>query len=130
MNLSLKAIALTSALIALTIMSGCSNSDVRLSAPTKNLGFLVTVEAKPGQETNVAQFLASAAELAEKEEGTLTWYAFRIDETHFGIFDTFHSTEARQAHLNGKIAEGLIGQAPQLFAAQPSIKPVEILASK
>jgi hypothetical protein len=37
------------------------------------------------------------------EEGTVTWYAFKISDTRYGIFDTFETTEARTAHINGEI---------------------------
>ena len=33
----------------------------------------------------------------------MTWYAFKVSETTYGIFDTFEGEDGRQAHLNGAI---------------------------
>ncbi|MEM9080022.1 MAG: hypothetical protein AAGC74_04950 [Verrucomicrobiota bacterium] len=99
-------------------------------AQRKNLGFLVTVQAQAGKEAEVAQFLAELVELAEKESKTLTWYAFQIDETSFGIFDTFHDEEGRQEHLHGEIAKRLKANAKRLLSEAPSIQNTKILSSK
>ena len=50
------------------------------------------------------------------KKGTITWYAFRIDASTFGIFDTFSDEEGREAHLGGKIAKALMENAPELLA--------------
>ena len=60
----------------------------------KKLGLLVRLEAKAGKEKNVEEFITSALPLANEEAGTITWYAFRIDSSTFGIFDTFLQEEA------------------------------------
>ncbi|MDO6445420.1 antibiotic biosynthesis monooxygenase [Colwellia sp. 1_MG-2023] len=98
--------------------------------PSKNLGFLVTLKAKPGKEADVGQLISNAIILAEKEEQTLTWYAFQIDESTFGIFDTFHDEEGRQVHLNGDIAKLLMANAEELLMEKPTIKPIGILSNK
>jgi quinol monooxygenase YgiN len=94
------------------------------------LGLLATLKAKRGKEQELADFLFQGQALAAAEEGTRTWYAFRVDESTFGIFDTFEDEDARQAHLNGQIPQALSQVGPELLAADPDIKPVEILASK
>lgn len=96
----------------------------------KNLGLLVTLHAKPEQANTVADFIKGAVELANKEEKTLTWYSFRIDETTFGIFDTFQDESGREAHLNGEIAKALMGKADELLSQAPDIKKIEILSAK
>jgi quinol monooxygenase YgiN len=93
-------------------------------------GFLATLVAKPGQADALAALLAGALPLAEAEKGTVTWYAFRIDDSTYGIFDTFESPEARQAHIDGPIAAALMAHADELLAEPPSIKPIDILAVK
>ena len=65
------------------------------------LGFLVTLEAKDGKGEELGEFLRAGREFAAAEEETVTWYAFRIDPTHYGIFDTFASENGRQAHIAG-----------------------------
>jgi quinol monooxygenase YgiN len=94
------------------------------------LGFLALLEAKAGKGDQLAGFLAAGRELALAEEGTVTWYAFRIDETHFGIFDTFESEQGRTAHLEGPIPKALAEVADELLAAEPSIRPVDVVAVK
>jgi len=63
-------------------------------------------------------------------EQTVTWYAFRIDATHYGIFDTFASENGRQAHIAGPVAEALGKAAGELLAGDPSISPVDVVAVK
>jgi quinol monooxygenase YgiN len=94
------------------------------------LGLLAQLEAKAGKGDALAEFLEAGRELALAEEGTVTWYAFRIDETHYGIFDTFESAEGRQAHIEGEIPKALARVADDLLASEPDIRPVDILAVK
>lgn len=91
---------------------------------------LVRLTAKVGQETALQEFITSALPLALEEPDTTTWYAIKIDDQTFGIFDTFPTEDGRQAHLAGKIASALIEKAPELLATDPVIEPVEILAAK
>jgi len=94
------------------------------------LGILALLEAKPGKADDLADFLRSGRELAANEEGTVTWYAFKVGDTTYGIFDTFDSEQARQAHLNGEIPKALGQVGPELLAADPDIRSVELLAVK
>ena len=96
----------------------------------KKLGLLVRLEAKAGKEKDVEEFITSALPLATEEAGTITWYAFRIDASTFGIFDTFSDEEGREAHLGGKIAKALMEKAPELLATAPSIEKLDVLAAK
>ena len=70
---------------------------------TATLGLLALLEAKPGKGEELAAFLQAGREIAVAEEGTVTWYAFKISDTQYGIFDTFETDEARTAHINGEI---------------------------
>src|SRR5215469_2543377 len=94
------------------------------------LALLALLEAREGKGGELGDFLRSGRELAMAEEGTVTWHAFRIDETHFGIFDTFETEEARAAHLRGPIAKALGEVAGDLLAGEPSIQPVDVIAVK
>jgi quinol monooxygenase YgiN len=95
-----------------------------------NLGILALLEAKPGKGDELAAFLQAGRELALAEEGTLTWYAFKISDTQYGIFDTFDTEDGRTAHINGEIPKALAAAADDLLAAEPSIQPVDVLAVK
>ncbi len=88
------------------------------------------MEAKPGKEQEVEDFLKSALPLAQAEEGTTTWFALKIGPSTFGIFDTFADDAGREAHLSGEIAKALFAKAEELFAKPPEIDKVSILAAK
>jgi quinol monooxygenase YgiN len=88
------------------------------------------LKAKPDKKAEVEAFLKSALPLAEKEPGTITWYAFQEDEGSYGIFDTFESEAARQAHLDGPIAKALMAKAEELLASPPAIHKIRLLAAK
>jgi quinol monooxygenase YgiN len=94
------------------------------------LAIWAEVEAKPGKEQAVAEFLRSAQALAEKEPATLTWYAVKLGGAKFGIFDTFADEKGREAHLNGEIAKALFGKAKELFVKEPQVHKIEVLAAK
>jgi quinol monooxygenase YgiN len=89
-----------------------------------------TVQAKPGKEAQVEAFLKSAQTLAEAEPETVTWYAIKLGDGKFGIFDTFNDEAGREAHLNGEIAKALMANAKELLSADPQINKIGILAAK
>lgn len=93
------------------------------------VGLFVRLEAAEGKEAALADFLRGAQPLVEDEPGTTVWYALQLGPSTFGIFDAFEDDDARQAHLNGKVAQGLADN-PELFAEAPSIEQVDVLASK
>lgn len=95
-----------------------------------NVGLLAKLKAKPGKESDVEALLKSALEMARAESQTNTWFAIRIDQSTFGIFDTFADESGRTAHLEGDIAAALMAKAPELLAEAPDIKKVDILAAK
>ena len=93
-------------------------------------GLLALVEAKPGKEREVWDFLNGGREIVANEWDTKTWYAFRVSETTFGTFDTFETEGGRQAHLNGAIPAALAEHGPSLLAKDPDIRLVELVAVK
>jgi quinol monooxygenase YgiN len=90
----------------------------------------VRLEAKPGKEQDVAEFLMQGLQLANQETTTPLWFALRIGPSTFAIFDAFADEAGRQAHLNGPIAKALMAQAANLLAAPPVIEPMEVLGVK
>jgi quinol monooxygenase YgiN len=97
---------------------------------TVQLGLLAVLESKPGRGEDLGTFLEAGQALAAAEDGTVTWYAFKISDTSYGIFDTFETEEARQAHLGGEIPTALGQVAPDLLAKDPDIRTVDIVAVK
>jgi len=94
------------------------------------LALFARLEAKPGKEKEVAEFLLNGLALANQESATLLWFALRLGPTTFAIFDAFADEAGRQGHLAGPIAQALMAQAPALFAAPPTIEPLEVLGAK
>ncbi|HEY2470420.1 MAG TPA: antibiotic biosynthesis monooxygenase [Terracidiphilus sp.] len=94
------------------------------------LAVLVLLNAKPGKEKEVEQFLKSAQPLALREPGTSTWYAVKLGPGRFGIFDTFQDEAGRNAHFNGEIAKALFAKAEDLFSTPPQVEKLDILALK
>ncbi len=45
-----------------------------------NPGLLAILEAKPGKQDALAEFLNSGLALVAREPGTESWYAFRITD--------------------------------------------------
>ena len=97
---------------------------------TVTLGILALLEAKPGKGGELAAFLKAGRELAVAEAGTVTWYAFKISDTSYGIFDTFATDDARTAHINGQIPAALADVSADLLASEPDIRLVDVLAVK
>ncbi|MFM0063777.1 putative quinol monooxygenase [Paraburkholderia aspalathi] len=90
----------------------------------------VRLEAKPGKEQELADFLAAGLEMARQEATTPIWFALKLSPTTFAIFDAFASEEDRQAHLQGDIAKALMAHADELLASPPSIEAIDVLGMK
>lgn len=97
---------------------------------SERLALLAQLEAKPGTGERLGAVLESVRALAAAETGTVSWYAFRISDTRFGILDRFETDEGRQAHLDGEIPAALSQVAVDLLAAPLDIQPVEIIGVK
>jgi quinol monooxygenase YgiN len=95
-----------------------------------SVALLATLQAKPDKVTELSDMLKGALELAQAEQQTISWYAFKMGETTFGIFDTFEDEAGRQAHLNGQIAAALTEHADELLSQPPKIEQATILAVK
>ena len=94
------------------------------------VGLLVRLEAKPGKEAEVESFLKSGLALVEDEPETTVWFAIRMGQSTFGIFDAFPNDSGRQAHLSGRVAAALMAKASELLAKPPVIENVDVLAVK
>ena len=94
------------------------------------VALFVRLEAKPGKEAAVEEFLRAGLPIVQNEPATLAWFGIRLGPTTFGIFDAFPDEAGRQAHLSGRVAAALMAKAPELFAKPPAIEKVDILAAK
>jgi quinol monooxygenase YgiN len=93
------------------------------------LGILAILEAKPEKAAELGELLAGALQLAQAEPGTVSWYALKLSDTKFAIFDTFADEDGRQAHLGGEIAKAL-GTIGDMLVGAPDLSFAEILAAK
>ncbi|RQS76989.1 antibiotic biosynthesis monooxygenase [Burkholderia sp. Bp8963] len=90
----------------------------------------VRLEARPGKEQAVADFLTAGFELTNREAGTPIWFALKLSPTTFGVFDAFASEEDQQAHLAGDMANALMARVDEMLASPPSVEPIDVLAMK
>ena len=97
---------------------------------TVQKALLVRLEAKPGKENAVKDFLMSAVGLANQEARTTVWFALQLGPSTFGVFDAFADEDGRRAHLNGPIAQALMANAPTLLSKPPQIDPLDVLGAK
>ena len=88
-----------------------------MSPNTKiKLANFITLKAKPGQEENLATFLAGGAgAVASTEPLTLSWFAVRMDANTFGIIEFFADQAGQNAHLSGQVAAALKANADQMI---------------
>jgi quinol monooxygenase YgiN len=97
---------------------------------TVTKGLWVPLEARPGKEADVARFLETGRSLAEDEPDTTAWFAVRLGDSQFAIFDVFPDESGRQSHLSGRVAAALMAQADELLARPPDIQQIDVIASK
>lgn len=90
----------------------------------------VRLEAKPGKEQAVTDFLTAGLDMTNREATTPVWFALKLSPTTYGVFDAFASEEDRQAHLLGNMANALMARADEMLASPPSIEPIDVLAMK
>lgn len=92
-------------------------------------GLLVKLEALPGKEDEVEEFLGIGRGLVDEEPATVAWFAVRFGPSSFGIFDVFPDDAGRDAHLSGPVAAALGEQTGALFS-EPTIEKLDVLGSK
>ncbi len=90
----------------------------------------VRLEAKPGKEKDVEDFLRGGLSIVQEERDTIAWFAIKLGQSTYGIFDAFPDEKGREAHLAGRVAAALMAKAPDLLLKTPVIEKVDILASK
>jgi hypothetical protein len=62
------------------------------------VGLLALLRAKAGREMDLASFLEGALPLAQAEPDATAWFAVKVDDSTYGIFDVFPDDTGRQAH--------------------------------
>ncbi len=96
---------------------------------TTTKALLATLEAKPGKEQDIDDFLKAGLPIVQGEPATTAWFAVQFGPTTYGIFDAFPDDAGRQAHVNGEIPK-LLQENADLFAQAPDFKMLDVLAVK
>lgn len=95
-----------------------------------SVALLVRLEAKPGKESEVEQFIRDGLPIVQEEPGTTVWFGIRMGPSTFGIFDAFPDESGRQVHLSGRVAAALKEKVSDLLSQPPVIEKLDILAAK
>ena len=93
-------------------------------------GLIVRLDARAGQEEELAAFLESAVPLVNEEPDTVAWFALRAGPSSFAIVDVFPDAAGRDTHLNGAVAAALLSRADELLVESPDIQQVDVIAEK
>ena len=94
------------------------------------IALFVRLDAKPGKEKDVEQFLLANLPVVQEAPATNAGFAIRLGPSTFGIFDAFPNAGGWQALLTSKMATDLMAKAPELLAKLPSIEKVGVLTAK
>ena len=80
------------------------------------------MEAKPGKEAKLKEFLRDINAGVDKEPGTGPWFALQYSTTTFAIFEAFPDAAARHAHDEGPGGQNFMQRAEELkdFLAHPA----------
>lgn len=100
--------------------------------PIEKVGLLVILETKSDKGLELSKLLKDGEVMIKKEKDTLAWFAFQMDDSSYGIFDTFQTDLCRMKHLNGDVALTLMANSTDLlddFQPLESINGLEVLAS-
>lgn len=86
------------------------------------LAVWATVTIVPGRREEAEEFLAYSRQVLEAEPGTTSFFAVRIDDTTYGIFDTFADQQALDDHIAGLSGRDAVGAlVGTVFAGPPTI---------
>lgn len=94
-----------------------------------NRALLVRLEALPGREAEVRDFLKKGQAIVEGELKTVRWFGLQFGPSSFGIFDAFPDDDGRQAHLSGAVATAL-GENTGVLFEEPRIEELDVVAEK
>jgi len=93
-------------------------------------GLLARFEVVSGKDAEVEAFLQSAVPAIPAERGTAARFAIRFGRSEYGIFNVFPNDAARDTHLKGAMAAGLIQRSGLLFRQPPQISKLDVIAEK
>jgi quinol monooxygenase YgiN len=112
----------------LDVLASKLPADTPLQADTK--GLLLTFKAQAGNDFDVEEFLREAQPIVQDEPETTAWFAIRLDDGQYGIFDVFPDNGGRFKHLTGHVPRELAKHALTLLGSMPHMEMLDVLAEK
>jgi quinol monooxygenase YgiN len=112
----------------LDVLASKLPADTPGQADTK--GLLLTFKAQAGNDFDVEEFLREAQPIVEDEPETTAWFAIRLDDGQYGIFDVFPDNGGRFKHLTGHVPRELAKHALTLLGSMPHMEMLDVLAEK
>ena len=95
-----------------------------------NVGMQTRLQAKPGKEKELEEYLRSQLSFAIGEPATTAWFATKLGNGSYGIFHAFYDASGLQAHLDGEICKALLADVAHLLAAPAVTENLTVLAAK
>jgi len=93
-------------------------------------GVLLTFKARAGHDQDVERFLREAQPMVAAEPATTAWFAVRLDDGRYGIFDVFPDEAGRLKHLAGRVPRELAKHAFSLLGSMPAPDLLSVQAEK
>lgn len=76
----------------------------------------------PGMQAEAEKFFAFSREVLDAEPGTTSFFALKIDDETYGVFDTFVNQAALDEHIEGRSGKNAVfGLVGKIFAGPPTI---------
>ncbi|MFD4643939.1 putative quinol monooxygenase [Lentzea sp. NPDC058436] len=86
------------------------------------LAIWATLKVLPGQQAEAERFFAFSKDVLDAEPGTTSFFAVKIDDETYGIFDTFTDQEALDVHIEGASGKQAVSDlVGTVFAGPPVI---------
>ncbi len=95
-----------------------------------NVGLWVRVQAKPGRERDLAEFLTGARAVVEDEPETVAWLAVATGRVHLRHLRRVPRRRRPPGPPGRRRGQGISEKGPELLREPPSIEYVGVLASK
>lgn len=91
---------------------------------------LLQFTARGDRALEVEEFLRNAKPLVDNEPKTMAWFAVKLGEGEYGVFDAFPDTKGRRAHLLGRVPRELAKHAFELLGGIPGLRLPKVLAER
>ena len=99
-----------------------------LPATADTKGLLLTFRAKTNHDAQAEQFVRDAQPWVRDEPKTTSWFALRMENGDYGIFDVFPDQGGRFSHLTGHVPRELATHALSLLGSIPDLTMIDVLA--